>query len=97
MSLKGWCECMRKKIFNTKIKLLANKHLPRSSKCKPSWYKSTLEVFLLSIKTIPFLLHVSIFFSLIFLITVYESFVKSDPRNEKIHHSKRFSFIDNAD
>ena len=29
--------------------------------------------------------------------TVYESFVKSDPRNEKIHHSKRFSFIDNAD
>ena len=33
---------MFKKLFNTKIKLFANKHLPRSSKCKPSWYKSML-------------------------------------------------------
>ena len=39
---------MFKKLFNTKIKLFANKHLPRSSKCKPSWYKSMLEMFPLS-------------------------------------------------
>ena len=63
MSIKGWCVCIFKKSFNTNIKFFANKHLPRSNKCKPSLYISKLEIFL----------HISTIFSLTFLITVYGS------------------------
>ena len=86
---------MFKQLLNTKIKLFANNHLPRFSKCKPSWYKSMLEMFTLSIKTIPFFLHISTIFSLTFLTTAYGSLVKSNSRKKKIHHSQRFTFIDN--
>ena len=94
MSIKGWCVCMFKKLFNTKIKFFANKHLPRSSKCKPSWYKSMLEMFPLSIKTIPFFLHISTIFSLTFLITVYGSLLlKAIPETKRFTFT--FTFIDN--
>ena len=84
MSIKRWCECMFKKLFNTKIKLFANKHSPHSSKCKPSWYKSVLELFPISIKTKPFLLHISTIFSLTFLITVYGSLlIKAIPETKR--------------
>ena len=84
MSIKGWCECMFKKLFNTKIKFFANKYLPRSSKCTSFWYKSILEIFPLSIKTIPFFLHISTIFSLTFFMTVYGSLLlKAIPETKR--------------
>ena len=84
MSIKGWCECIFKNLFNTKIKFFVNKHLPRSSKCQPSWYKSILEIFPLSIKTIPFFLHISAICSLTFLMTVYGSLLlKAIPETKR--------------
>ena len=85
MSIKGWCVCMFRKLFNTKIKFFANKHLPLSSKRKSSWYKSILEIFPLSRKTIPFLLQISTIFLLTFLITVYGSLLL-----KAIQETKRF-------
>ena len=58
MSIKGSCVCIFKKLFNTKMKFFA-KHLPDFSKCKPSWYKSILKIFPLSVRIIPFFLHIS--------------------------------------
>ena len=89
MSIKGWCVCMFKKLLNTKIKLFADKHLPRSSKCKPSWYiRNILEIFPLSIKIIPFFLHISTMFLLTFLITVYGSRLLKAISETKDHYYK---------
>ena len=84
MPIKGWCMCMFKKLFNIKMKLFGNKYLPCSSKFKPSWYRFILDLFPLSIKTLPFFISISVIFSLTFLITVYEGhFLKV------IQHKKR--------
>ena len=73
---------MFRKLFTTKIKLFANKCLPRSSKCKPSWYKSmyTMNPCI----PIPFFLHISTIFSLTFLITAYGSLLlKAIPETKR--------------
>ena len=50
----GWCFFISKKhSFKTKIKLCSKILLPVSNKCKPSWYKQSPFMFLLSIYTKP--------------------------------------------
>ena len=84
--------CMFKKLFNTKIKFFANKHLPRSSKCKPSWYKSMLEMFLLSIKTKPFFVYISTIFSLTFLIIMCGSLLlKAIPETKTSYETSSYA------
>ena len=85
---------MFEKLFNTKIKFFANKHLPRASKSKQFWYKSKLQMFPLSITTIRFFLHISTIFSLTFLITVHESLLlKAIPETKRSITTKNLHLL----
>ena len=70
---------MFKKLFNRTIKFFAKKHLPHFSKCKPSWYKSKLEIFPLSIKTMLFYN----FFINLFNNSVWASLLKAIPETKR--------------